>query len=309
MFDLPLVSPLDRVLFLRTQSHFAGLDPAVLVVIANHAEERSFRKGETILDETDSRRCFHFLVEGTVRTTLSGKALFDVSAPGGVGLVHELARTAEPSGAIALTDVVSLRVEIESFLQIMENCFPVILELIQDFSRMIASAEAKLEIAPGRDTCVECQEPASDETLDLVQILSRARRTPLFETANLMMLTELLRGIPESYVEKNEWLFRAGQQPETFHLIFEGAVRIENPPGTRIAYAGPGDLVSLADVCRNEPHAWSAVTETPVQLLRIDKAHYIDVLEDHFDHALDLLAQLAQRHLELSARIQARSAS
>ncbi len=49
MFDLPLVSPLERVLFLRTQPHFSGLDPAVLVVIANHAEEQSFRKGEAIM--------------------------------------------------------------------------------------------------------------------------------------------------------------------------------------------------------------------------------------------------------------------
>jgi CRP-like cAMP-binding protein len=65
--------------------------------------------------------------------------------------------------------------------------------------------------------------------------------------------------------------------------------------------------VALSDCCRDEPHSFGAVTETGVQLLRIDKSHYIDLLEDHFDHALDLLAILAQRHIELREDLQARS--
>jgi CRP-like cAMP-binding protein len=303
MSDLPLVSPLDRVLFLRAQPHFAQLEPAVLVVIANHLEEQSFRKGEIILDASDPRRFIHFLVEGTVRTTLAGNTPFDISSPGSVGLVHHLARSSRSSGAVALTDVVSLRIELEGFLQIMEDCFPVIFEITQNLTEMIASAEEALNIAPGADDCVACRAPASDETLDLVQRLTRARRAELFQKANLTMLTELLRETPESYLEQDEWLFRAGEQPESLYLIFEGAVRIEDRLGKRIAFASPGEMVALADCCRNEPHTFGAVTETPVQLLRIDKPHYIDVLEDHFEHALDLLAELAQRYLELSARI------
>ncbi|MBW2390464.1 MAG: cyclic nucleotide-binding domain-containing protein [Deltaproteobacteria bacterium] len=304
MSELPLVSPLDRVLFLRTRPDFVELDPAVLVAIANHTEERSYREGEEIFGETDSDRHVHFLVEGTVRTTVVGETSFDVSSPGGVGLMRELARSAEPGGAIALTEVVSLRIEIESFLQVMEDHFHLVLGLIRSFTDLISGAEEQLEIAPGGIVCVDCSEPDSDVSLDLVQKLSRARRAPLFQSANLTMLTELLRGIPESYVERDEWLFRAGQLPDTLHLVFEGAVRIENPSKTRVAYAGPGDLIALSDFCRDEPHSFGAVTETPVQLLRIDKSHYIDVLEDHFDHALDLLALLAQRHIELRSRLQ-----
>lgn len=304
MSELPLVSPLDRVLFLRSRPDFVDLDPTVLVAIANHTEERSYREGEEIFAESDLHRHVHFLVEGTVRTTVGGEVSYDVSAPGGVGLMRELARSPEPGGAIALTEVVSLRIEIENFFQVMEDHFHLVLGLMRSFTALISSAEEQLEIAPGGVVCVDCSEPDSDESLDLVQKLSRARRAPLFEAANLTMLTELLRGIPESYVEKDEWLFRAGQQPDTLHLVIEGAVRIENPAKTRVAYAGPGDLVALSDFCSNEPHSFGAVTETPVQLLRIDKSHYVDVLEDHFDHALDLLALLAQRHIELRARLQ-----
>jgi CRP-like cAMP-binding protein len=307
MSELPLVSPLDRVLWLRSWPDFMDVDPVILVAIANQTEERRYRQGEVIYDESESRRYLHYLVEGTARTTVAGETSYDVSSPGGVGLIRELARSDELSGAIALTDVLSLRVEIERFLQVMEDHFDLILGFIRNFSRRIADAEEQLEIAPGRADRVECVEPASHESLDLVQILSRARRAPLFATANLTMLTELLRDIPESYVEADQWLFRAGRQPDTLHLLFEGSVRIEDPSGSRVAYAGPGDLVALSDFCRDEPHCFGAVTETSVQLLRIDKSHYIDVVEDHFDHALDLLAILAQRHIDLRARMQSQS--
>jgi len=69
-------------------------------------------------------------------------------------------------------------------------------------------------------------------------------------------------------------------------------VRTENPSGSRVAYAGQGDLVALSVYCCDEPHSYGAVTETAVQLLRIDKAHYLDLLEDHFDHTLDLFSVL-----------------
>jgi len=121
------------------------------------------------------------------------------------------------------------------------------------------------------------------------------------------MLSELLRNVPESYVEKGKWLFRTGEQPDVLHLVFEGVVRIENPSGSRVAFAGPGDLVALSDYCLGRPHSFSAVTETGVQLLRIDRAHYIDLLEDHFDHALDLLSVLARRYIELKTLLHARS--
>ncbi len=205
-----------------------------------------------------------------------------------------------------MTDVVSLRIKVENFLQIMEDRFAVTYELLQHFTRMTADVEEKLAIAPGSDTCVACVEAATDKTFDLVQRLSRARQVPLFETTNLTMLTELLREITESYVAKGQWLFKPGQEPDTLYLIFEGAVRIEDPSGKRVAYAGPRQVVALGDFLRNQPHSFGAVTETPVQLLRIDKHHYIDVLEDHFDHALDLLAQLAARYLDLSGQLHER---
>jgi CRP-like cAMP-binding protein len=300
--ELPFLSPLDRVLFLRSSPDFAMLDPSVLIAIASHTDELSYRASDEIYGESDSNRHLHFLVEGTVRATLAGKTLFDITSPGAVGLMRVLARSPEPGAATALTDVVTLRIEIDNFLQVMEDHFHLVLGLIRNFSSLVSDVEARLEIAPGREVCIECIEPDTNSSLDLVQRLSRARQSTLFKTANLTMLSELLRGVSESHVEPGEWLFRAGQQPDTLHLVFEGVVRIENPSASRVAFAGQGDLVALSEFCCDKPHSYGAVTETAVQLLRIDKVHYLDLLEDHFDHALDLLAVLAQRYLELRER-------
>jgi len=307
--ELPFLSPLERVLFLRNSPDFSMLEPPVLIAIASHTDELSYRAGEEIYGEFDSNRYLHFVVEGTVRVTLGGKTQFDITSPGAVGLMRVLARSPEPGAAIALTDVVTLRIEIDNFLQVMEDHFHLVLGLIRNFTSLVADLEARLEIAPGREVCIECIEPDSTSSLDLVQRLSRARQSTLFKTANLAMLIELLGGVLESHVEPGEWLFRAGQQPDTLHLVFEGVVRIENPSGSRVAYAGQGDLIALSEYCCDAPHSYGAVTETGVQLLRIDRANYLDLLEDHFDHALDLLSVLAQRYLELRKREHANAQS
>lgn len=302
MPELPFLSPLERVLFLRNSPDFSLLEPAVLIAIASHTVEMSYRAGDEIYAEPDSNRYLYFVVEGTVRTTLAGRTLFDISSPGTVGLMRVLARSTLPDAVTALTEVVTLRIEIDNFLQVMEDHFHLVLGLIRNVTSLIADVEARLEIAPGREVCIECIEPDSKRSLDLVQRLSRARQSTLFKTANLTMLSELLRGVCESHVEPGEWLFRAGQQPDTLHLVFDGVVRIENPSGSRVAYAGQGDLVALSEYYCDAAHSYGAVTETAVQLLRIDRAHYLDLLEDHFDHALDLLCVLAQRYIELRER-------
>ena len=302
MPELMFSSPFDRVLFLRNSPDFALLDPSVLVAIASHCEEMSYPAGERIYTESDAKRYLYFLVEGTVRTSRAGKTLFDVTAPGAVGLMRALARNDESAAAMALTDVVTLRIGIDSFLQVMEDHFALVLGLIRNFSSLIAQTEARLGIAPGRKACDDCIVPELHGSLDLVQRMSRARRSSLFAAANLTLLSELLRDVSESYIEAGEWLFRAGQPADDFFLVFEGVVRVENSSGNRVAYAGQGDLVALSEYHRGEPHAYGAVAETAVQLLRIDVAHYLDLLEDHFDHSLDLLAELAQRYIELKER-------
>jgi len=46
------------------------LDPPVLIAIASHTDELSYRAGEVIYAESNSNRYLHFVVEGTVRATL-----------------------------------------------------------------------------------------------------------------------------------------------------------------------------------------------------------------------------------------------
>ena len=44
--ELPLVSPLERAVFLRAQPYFDGLDPAVIAVLASHTREHRARAGD-----------------------------------------------------------------------------------------------------------------------------------------------------------------------------------------------------------------------------------------------------------------------
>ncbi len=303
MPELPLVSPLDRVLFLRAHPYFRRLDAPLLAVLASHTVERHFRHGEVLIPEGEPNRFFYILGEGRVRTTETGRAFFDVSAPGGVGMLHTIARRSRETGAIALSDGLALEIEIESYLQIVEDHFPMVLLHANVTSRLAAEAERAIGLCPG---CSERPRVAVSEvveSLDLVECLARVRRTELFARANLALLIELYRGHPERRLQAGEQLWQAGEPADSFGLVAEGVIELEDQTANGRGYCAPGDLIGLGDLFTEWPRVWGARAKTDALILCVERSRYIDVLEDHFDHALDLLAQLASRYLDLRARV------
>jgi CRP-like cAMP-binding protein len=304
--ELPLVSPLERAVFLRAQPYFDGLDPAVIAVLASHTREHRARAGEVLFDEARSVRRVSFIVEGCVRTVLEGETLFEIDAPGGVGLAHGLARGAMPPTAIAVTDCLTLQIEFDAFLQILEDHFSLVLQIARIFSRLILDSERKTEAPPPRSL-----PPSSDATalasLDLVHRMAWARRSPIFHDANLAVVAELMRATEEVRLEKDDWLWRAHSDADAIALLVDGTLCLDagpSPsqiPSQKPSQIGPGSLVGFAELFGERPRERSARAEEPCVLLRADRSAVVDAMEDHFDLALDFLNAFATRHLALWA--------
>ncbi len=299
MPELPLVSPLDRALFLRAQPYMAGLGPAILVVLASHCVERRFRDGESLTGGANGRPRIYFLAEGRVRTSMDGLAITDLAAPAGVGLAPLLSGSPASFELTAVGSTLALEIEFERFLQIMEDHFPVVLQLAHSLAGLTTDLERRLGVCPASADTAPADERFGTAPLDLVDRLFGARRTELFAGANLSVLADLLGGACEEHRRPDEPLWRAGEPALAFGLVVGGSVRLEDLAGVTRGRVGPDELIGLGDLFTEQPRAWSAVAASPVVALRIDRSHYLDVLEDHFDHARDLLALLAQRYLEL----------
>ena len=304
MADLPLISPLDRALFLRAHPFF-HVEPKSLIAIAEHSNERRFVPGATLIEPDDEIRSIFILGEGSVTSFYDGKRLFDVGSPGAVGTLALLAGRSIGSSFVAREETIALELDADVYLQILEDHFPLVLSLTVNIARDIARNEEIADVAPGT-TEAPTQPPAQlGPELDLVDRLSLVRRVRLFSDANLGLLAELFRGDAERHYADGESLCRAGETALSFEVLVEGLVRLEDAEGRRPGYVDAIGVVGWRDLFTGQPRVWSATACGPVRTLHVPRELYTDVLEDHFEHMLAVLGQLARRYLEVQTQISA----
>ena len=297
MPELPLVSPLDRALFLRAQRYLSGVDSSIIAAIASHSVERYFRKGEWLHVEHEPVRSIYFLSEGAVASIRNGRSVFEVRAPGGTGLAHVLARSPDPPGTQALVDTSCLEIALSSYLQILEDRFPLVLQLARNLSQLV------LDEVHGGASCGESDvdEPGiatPTRSLDLVDRIALARRSTLFRESNLTVLAELLRAGRVRKLAAGEVLAARGDRAEALLLVESGRLQVEH--GRSAHRLGPGCIGGVYDLFTDEPREEAIVAQTEASVLEIGRSDFIDVLEDHFGLARDLLAYLAHRYVELA---------
>ena len=88
-------------------------------------------------------------------------------------------------------------------------------------------------------------------------------------------------------------------------MLVEGLVRLKDAEGRRPGYVDAIGVVGWRDLFTGQPRVWSATACGPVRTLHVPRELYTDVLEDHFDHMLAVLGQLARRYLEVQTQISA----
>jgi len=286
MPDLPLVSPLDRALFLAAQPYFNELDASIVATLAAYTEERFARPGEWIHHEGESIREVYFLAEGRVSLMRQGEVLREFSSPAGVGVAASLSGLRWTPGIVATEPTVYLALPRSDFMQILEDRFPLFLEI----ARTLSEQDGELVLAGSAPAQIP-------ETLDLVGRIVAARRNPLFAEANLTVLIELLKTAEEVRLSAGERLEHVGDSKDQGLIIpIEGSLTVND--GESIAGAGPGDVLGLAELFNNDSSTVRIEAATASRVLWISKEKLIDIIEDHFEVALIVLRHLSMRFMD-----------
>jgi len=324
MRSLPLVSPIDRALFLKAQPYLAGISPKMIAVLAAHSEEREFHPQETVFAAGALPDTIFFLSTGGVRIEYPGtpsKSVFDLKAPGGVGLMEYLACSEQPPVVRATTQTQALGVDPRTFIQLVEEDF----SLYQSIARTLGRAvlDARNALGPKRPPETGYSEAATGplpESLDLVQKLVRAREAPFFRNSNVTVMTELLRFQQPRRLDAGETLWEAGDPVSSIALVLDGHCTATVPDarakagsksvdrGNRelaqrqarepIAYPA-GSVLGAWEIFAVESRAETARAGVETRILEIDRVHLTDVLEDHFEFALDYLEKMASEVVAL----------
>lgn len=297
MARLPLVSPLDRALFLKAQPYFGGLPPNLLALLASHGEEAFFPAGSFIRRADDPIDTIHFFGSGCLAVEHvfeSGTGRFEIPPPGAIGLADHLAKTPAPPAARALVDTFCLTLAAADLDQILEDHFALVHTISRASCDSVVEARKALAMArtdePGFGADVTGETPA---VLDLVQRLARARRAPLLEGTNLTLLAELIKLDEPERLAPGEALWSEGDVIDRMTLILDGRFRTNGRFGT--AHAGPGAMLGGFEIAATGSRFEGWVAETPSRVLSIDRELFVDLLEDHFEFAQVYLRRLSQQ--------------
>jgi len=90
-------------------------------------------------------------------------------------------------------------------------------------------------------------------------------------------------------------VFSRGASANAIYAVKRGIVELEGPRAERICYR-PGELFSYQDIVwRQGEHRGDAVARTPVEILRLDRLRFLNLLHNHPTLAVLLIAQQHDR--------------
>lgn len=283
---------LERVLHLKTLAQLQELPPEELGVVAQSVRERFFRPNAVVWRAGEPVGGVHLVVRGAVHVSGGEYGDARVGPQEALGLVSLLARSDAGLDAVAEDDTFTLEIDQETLLDVFEDHYTILLAQIRELA--LRSLEARRNVADGLYLAPGEGRPRMDSNrpLTLIERLLYMRQGTALRRANVDALVELASQSRECRYEPGTTLWRRGDASGHLDALVHGRVRCTLEDGRSFA-AGPGyplgNLESLCGVAR----WYEAVCETPVVSLRNETLHFLDIIEDHFDMAMDFVAALA----------------
>ncbi len=308
MTPLPLVSPLDRILFLKAQPYLAEQPPEVLTVLAYYTEERHYRGGQPVREAGDRVDRISFLAQGHVDVggRDDAEAARRIGAPGVVGLVHHFAGVERPPAVRAGADTLCLELRVGDLDQILEDHFSLLLGFARRTGDEALRAGRALGSArpdePGFDEATRSGTPVQ---LDIVHRLAQARRAPWFRGTNLTVLGQLTRFETIERLAPGQALWKTGDPIDRMALVVDGSFESDGPFAR--CRAREGALVGALEILSEAPRLEGWVARTPSRVLTIRRDLFVDLLEDQHDFAREYLGRCSERAIAAWAGTEAPS--
>ena len=262
---------IQRMLALRQFPGFGDTDLAELATVADNVVERTFVAGATVALPGSRVPAIHLLLDGRFETAGAGDTW---GARQLYGALEAIAGRTVEDRVIATRETHTLQLATTDFAEILEDNYGVLsttrrllARRLLAYDKLAAKKHAPIERVVG--------------PLGMVERLMILRASLPFASGNLQALSTLAQATEELHVAAGTRLQRAGDEPAGPLVILDGLTTA--PHAMLAGLETLGELPYLADV--------DALT--PVRALRLPSAALFDVMEDHTDFAIALLARLA----------------
>jgi signal-transduction protein with cAMP-binding, CBS, and nucleotidyltransferase domain len=287
-----MIGTLERILYLKKLPVFAHLPLDALAAIAEVLRERQFPRGAVVQREGEAVGRIQIVLDGEISVSRNGLPLAPVGPGTPMGALPVLARDSHGFSGVARSDTFALELDSEALLEVCEDHFEIVHQVLRYLSHWVVSIEQKRG-PQGRPGEGRFSRLATGE-LDLVERIFFLRQITPFARSSISALAELSRGLTEVHFQSGVPLWVEGDAAHYVLLIVDGRVGCESAAHGHRFEANAGQAVAAMEAVAEVPHWFSATTQTPVAALHGTIEGLIDVFEDNFEMAMDYAAVLAR---------------
>lgn len=300
MADVRTLSPLERILVLRSMQTLEGLTSEDLARFAQLMTERQVEAGAPIAVAGTPITETFILLEGEAAVLWDGHRA-PLTPPQGIGWLRLISGAGTNRQVEAVTPCELLAVDAAGVLRLLEQS-P---DLVEHNLRRFMQAILRLRGALPEGGSTRGQAPMGTrperplELIDRLQIMEET--SPLWKRANMDALVTLARGMRELHLPAGTELWPLGARSDFGFMIRYGQVRCTAPDGGE-TWVGAGFGLGFFDAMAGAPRSQAAVADTDLVLLRWEVQRLYAVLENDARTAMFLLGSFARQAAELYDR-------
>ena len=297
------VSRLQRILALRSFPGMSYLPASTLAGLAENTRDQHISAGTQLYAEGQPVREFFFIIRGEVELRSRERRLRLLGDKSVVGGLSALAKEPIRYDVYATKPSMAIAIDIDDALDIYEDNFVLIRSIAQGISANMIKLRKQLGTSAGFSNVIaDPMQVPEDRPLDLVERMAILYRVMTFANSRLEALADVARDLTEVRASAGSRIWSEGEPSGWFLVVVSGEIRCttENDQHFRL---GPGDAIGTMEGTAGEPRWYTVKVERDVIGLRVECEAFFDVMEDHFDMAVDMLASLASGTLRLNEAI------
>jgi len=277
--------PLHRLLSLRQFPALASVELVELVMVAENVVESTFPAGASFATADARVAALHLVLDGRIETR-QGTAVETWGPRQVFGILEVLAGRAAVASAISATTTRTLRLSAGDTIEVLEDNFGLLRVTLRELAaRLVGYGDHP------REQAHQFGFPSTGE-LTLVERLIVLRQHVPFVGGRLQALAAVAHAAEEMSWPAGITVAQSGSMADAAIMIVEGTLRATRPDGvSRILRAG--DAIGPLETLAGMRHGSTVETTSPVRAISCSGAAILDVLEDHTDLGLMMIASFA----------------
>ncbi len=255
---------------------FSDFPESIIAELFGRMRPIRLAEGETLFRKGDPGISMYFVNSGEAKIILEdayGRELVlnqvgRGAAIGDMSLVDDETRSA---GVVALSPMELLELHEDDFIEVLNERLPGALDSMRD-----------LVIQLRRD-----------------KTISDLKKIPIFSDLPDDVIADLAVKLETRHLEENETLFHRGDPASALYVIKTGWVKIvtEDAGGEELVLnqCGPGEAIGEMSLIDEEARSASVIALSPADVLRLERADFMDVLTAHPQLSLGVMRYLSNR--------------